>query len=189
MKQSNIRKLTVSAILIALAAVLSLIKIWSNPWGGSVTLLSMVPIVLISVMCGTRWGLFSSFVYALVQIGIDIAGMMGWGMDVRMWIGAIVFDYIVAYTAVGLAGVFRKKGIIGICIGTVLALVVRFISHFISGYIFFDVWMPENFSHPAVYSVIYNGTYMLPELITTALAVFILYKANTIKRMTDMINR
>ncbi len=188
MKKSNIRKLTVSAILIALAAVLSLIKIWQNPWGGSVTLLSMVPVVLIAVIFGTRWGLFCSFVYAIIQIGIDIAGMMGWGMDARMWIGAIVFDYLVAYTAVGLSGILRKKGAIGICLGTGLALVIRFISHFISGYIFFDIWMPETFSHPALYSVVYNGTYMLPELITTVLAILILYKTSTVKRMNNIIN-
>lgn len=183
MQKANIRKITVAAILIALGAVLSLIKIWTNPWGGSVTLLSMVPIVLISVMFGVRWGLFSSFVYSLVQIVLDLAGMMAWGMDARMWIGAIVFDYIIAYTSIGMAGLFRKKGIIGICVGTVVALCVRFVSHFISGYIFFDIWMPETFSHPAVYSVIYNGTYMLPELISTVIAIIILYKTNAINRI------
>ena len=185
MKKANTRRITVSAILIALASVLSLIKIWQNPWGGSVTLLSMLPIVLISVIFGVKWGLFSSFVYALIQIGIDLAGMMGWGMDIRMWIGAIVFDYLLAYTVIGLSGLFRNKGIVGICIGTALALAIRFISHFISGYIFFDVWMPESFSNPALYSVVYNGTYMLPELITTVVALWILYKTNAVKRITD----
>ena len=189
MKKANIRKIAVSAILVALATVLSLIKIWTNPWGGSVTLLSMLPIVLISIMFGVPWGLFSSFVYALIQIGVDLAGMMGWGMDVRMWIGAVVFDYLLAYTAIGLAGIFRKKGALGICLGTTLALLVRFISHFISGYIFFDIWMPETFSNSAVYSIIYNGTYMLPELISTLIAVVILYKTNTIKRIIREIEK
>ncbi|MBQ1186439.1 MAG: energy-coupled thiamine transporter ThiT [Clostridia bacterium] len=189
MKKSNTRKIAVSAMLIALGAVLSLIKIWTNPWGGSVTMLSMVPIVLISVMFGTPWGLFSSFVYALVQIGVDLAGMMGWGMDVRMWVGAIVFDYLLAYTAIGLAGVFRKKGAAGACVGTVIALCVRFVSHFISGYIFFDIWMPETFSNPAVYSVVYNGTYMLPELVSTAVVVVVLYKTNAIKRILNQIEK
>ena len=187
MKKANVRKIAVSAMLIALGAVLILIKIWTNPWGGSVTLLSMVPIVLISVMYGVPWGLFSSFVYAMVQIAVDLAGMMSWGMDVRMWLGAIIFDYTLAYTAVGLAGVFRKKGAVGLCLGTVLALGTRFLSHFISGYIFFDVWMPETFTNPAVYSVVYNGTYMLPELISTLIAVYILYKTNSIKRLSSLI--
>ncbi len=189
MKKLNIRKIAVSAILIALGAVLSLIKIWTNPWGGSVTLLSMVPIVLISVMFGVPWGLFSSFVYALVQIGVDLAGMMGWGMDIRMWIGAVVFDYVLAYTVIGLSGIFRKKGALGICFGTVFALFVRFISHFISGYIFFDIWMPETFSNSAIYSIIYNGTYMLPELVSTAVVIFILYKTGAIKRVLKEIEK
>lgn len=186
--KTNIKKLTVSAILLALASVLSLIKLWTNPWGGSVTLLSMVPIVLISVLFGTRWGLFSAFVYSLLQIGLDIGGMMAWGMDARMWFGALVFDYLLAYTVIGAAGMFRKKGAIGICLGSAFALTLRFISHFISGYIFFDIWMPETFTNPAVYSVVYNGTYMLPELITTTVAIFILYKTSAIKRMTDIIS-
>ena len=178
MQKTNIRKITVAAILIALGAVLSLIKIWTNPWGGSVTLLSMVPIVLISVMFGASWGLFSSFVYSLVQIVLDLAGMMAWGMDARMWLGAIVFDYIVAYTVIGMAGLFRKKGIIGICLGTVLALSARFASHFISGYIFFDIWMPETFSNSAVYSVVYNGTYMIPEIIISTVVTALICRSS-----------
>ena len=188
MERNNLRRLTVTAIMLALATVLSLIKIWSNPWGGSVTLFSMVPIVLVSVMFGAGWGTFSAFVYALIQIGVDIAGMMAWGMDARMWFGALVFDYLVAYTAVGIAGVFRSKGGAGICLGTALALAVRFVSHFISGYIFFDVWMPEEFTNPAIYSVVYNGTYMLPELIMTVAAVILLYKTKTIKRIQELVN-
>jgi thiamine transporter len=173
-------------MFIAVGVVLSFIKLWTNPWGGSVTLLSMLPIVLISVMFKVPWGLFTALLFALLQIGVDISGMMAWGMDVRMWIGAIVFDYLLAYTVIGLSGMFAKKGTAGICIGTAIAIALRFVSHFISGYIFFDVWMPETFSHPAVYSVIYNGTYMLPELIATVIAVFLLCKTGTVKRIGDM---
>ncbi len=171
-------------MLIALSAVLSLIKIWPMPLGGSVTLLSMVPITLVSVMFGIPWGLFSSFVYALVQIGVDLGGMMGWGMDARLWIGAIVFDYLVAYSVLGLAGVFRKRGTVGIVGGITLALVLRFISHFISGCIFFDIWSP--WSNAYIYSLCYNGLYMLPELALTLAAVIILYKASAIKQILTL---
>lgn len=189
MQRTKLRRLAVSAIFIALATVLSLIKLWTNPWGGSVTLLSMVPIVMLSVLYGVPWGLFSAFVYSLVQIGVDIAGMMGWGMDARMWIGAIVFDYILAYTSIGLAGAFRKANSLGVCLGSVMAFVLRFISHFISGCVFFDIWMPETFSNPALYSIVYNGTYMLPELILTLVAAIILFKTSTVKRIIDMVNK
>ncbi len=184
MKKSNIKKLAVTAMLIALSAVLSLIKIWQMPLGGSITLLSMVPITLVAVMFGTSWGLFSSFVYALVQIGVDLGGMMGWGMDLRLWIGAIVFDYLVAYSVLGLAGIFRKKGVVGIVGGIIIALVLRFISHFISGCIFFDIWSP--WDNPYIYSICYNGLYMLPELILTLVAVIILYKTNAVKQIISV---
>ena len=179
--KKNTKKTAVSGVLIALAAVLSLIKIIPMPLGGSVTLLSMVPVTLIAVMFGTGWGVFSAFVYSLVQIALDFSGMMGWGMDARMWIGAIVFDYLVAYTAIGLAGVFRKKGFGGICCGIVLALGLRFLSHLISGCIFFAIWSP--WDNPYIYSICYNGAYMLPELVSTLIAVIILYKTQSIKRL------
>ena len=187
MKKVNIKKIAVSGILIALAAVLSLIKIFPLPLGGSVTLLSMLPIVLISIAFGSSWGLFSAFVYALVQVGLDLAGMMGWGMDARMWLGALVFDYLLAYTAIGLAGLFRKKGFVGVCLGTVLALSVRFLSHIISGCIFFAIWSP--WDNPYIYSICYNGAYMLPELATTLIAVIILYKTGAIKRLLKEIEK
>jgi thiamine transporter len=114
---------------------------------------------------------------------------MSWGMDARLWIATIVFDYLLAYTVIGVAGIFRKKGAVGVCLGTAAALALRFVSHFVSGYFFFDIWMPETFSNSAVYSVVYNGTYMLPELIATVIAVFALYKTNTVKRLVDMVNK
>ena len=131
--KANVKRLAISAMFISIGIVLSFIKLWTNPWGGSVTLLSMLPVVLISVMFKVPWGLFTAFVFALLQIGVDLSGMMAWGMDIRMWIGAIVFDYLIAYTVIGLAGLFAKKGPVGICVGTALALILRFFSHFISG--------------------------------------------------------
>ncbi len=186
MKKANVKKLAISAMLIALSAVLSLIKVWPMPLGGSITLLSMVPVTLISVMFGVPWGLFSSFVYALVQIGLGLGEMMSWGMDARLWIGCLVFDYLVAYTALGLGGLFRKKGAVGIVGGISIALVLRFISHFISGCIFFDIWSP--WDNPYIYSICYNGFYMLPELILTVAAMMILVKTSTVKRLSDMVN-
>ncbi len=176
----NIRKIAVSGMLIALATGLSLIKIWTMPLGGSVTLLSMVPIVLLSVKFGAPWGIFSAFVYSLVQIGVDLGGMMGWGMDARMWVGALVFDYLLAYTVIGLAGIFRGRGTVGIVLGTALSMLLRFISHFISGCIFFGIWSP--WGNIYLYSLCYNGAYMLPELIFTAVAVVLLCKSSSINR-------
>ncbi len=175
----NIKRLCVSAIMIALATVLSLIKVYTLPLGGSITLLSMLPIVFLSVNFGTGWGFFSAFVYALIQMFLDLAAVASWGLTPAIFIGCIVFDYILAYTALGIAGMFRKKGAAGVLIGTCIALFLRFLSHFLSGIIFFRTY--ETFNSPFLWSLFYNGSYMLPEMIFTAIAVFFLFKNKNIK--------
>jgi thiamine transporter len=161
--------------MLALASVLSMVKVWEMPLGGSVTLLSMLPIIIVSIKYGVFRGLIVSAVYSLIQIGIGFSNLMSWGMTAKVWVGCIVFDYILAYTVLGIAGIFRNKGTFGICAGIFLALALRFISHFISGSIFFDIWCPEGWNI-YIYSLSYNGTYMLPELIFTMLFAVILLK-------------
>lgn len=175
MKQITTQQLVTSAVMIALAAILSLIKVWTMPLGGSVTLLSMLPIVLISIRYGVKWGFVTSFLYAIIQIFMDLGSLMSWGMTPATWIGCLVFDYLVAYGILGIAGLFREKGIKGICTGITLALVFRFVSHFISGSIFFDIWCPEGWN-VYWYSICYNGAYMLPELIFTLIASVLLFR-------------
>lgn len=180
-KSTTLVQMTTSAILIALAAVLSLIKIWYMPLGGSVTLLSMLPIVLISIRYGIKWGFFCSFLYSAVQIALDISGLMSWGMTAEIWVGCLVFDYILAYGILGIAGIFRKKGSVGICIGIALALILRMLSHFISGTIFFDEWCPEGWN-VYLYSLAYNGAYMLPETLFTMIAAVMIFKIPSFKK-------
>lgn len=181
-KKHNLQRLTVTAVLLALATVLSLIKLWALPLGGSVTLLSMLPVFVLTMVYGVKWGLVSSLLYAVLQIGVDLYGMMGWGMTATLWVGALIFDYLIPYGLLGLAGIWRKKGVWGICLGIALALVIRFVSHFVSGVIFFDIWCPEGWN-PAWYSVCYNGSFVLPELILTELGAVALFKTNAIQRI------
>lgn len=170
------KKLVTSGIMIGLAAVLSMVKVWEMPLGGSITLLSMLPICMLSIRYGVKWGVFSALAYSLTQIALGLGSLMSWGMTATMWFGSITFDYILAFTTLGLAGLFREKGLIGTVGGVALSMVLRFICHFISGVIFFDIWCPEGWN-VAVYSVAYNGAYMLPELIITAIGAGILLKA------------
>ena len=130
-------KLTVSAVFVALATVLSFIKVIKMPLGGSVTLLSMLPVVMISVMFGLKWGFGSAFVYALGQLALGLPEVLTWGLTPAMLIGTIMFDYIIAFTVLGIAGIFADKGYKGICGGVALAVFLRFVSHFISGYVIF----------------------------------------------------
>lgn len=169
------RRMVITAIMLAVAAVLSMIKVVQMPLGGSVTLLSMLPIALVSIMYGKRWGFVTAFLYSLIQLFLDLGAVMGWGLSPIVLIGCILFDYLLAYTALGISGLFSNKGVKGICLGVFLALLTRFVCHFISGVLLFSSWCPEGWNC-AVYSICYNGAYMLPEMVCTMIGSSVLFK-------------
>ena len=176
-KKTNVKRLVLTAVLIGMATVLSLIKVYQLPLGGSITLLSMLPIALVSIEYGIGWGMVGAFTYSLIQFGFGIAdGVFGWGLSPLALVACIALDYILAYTSLGLAGAFRKKGTPGIIAGVALAIVMRFVFHLLSGALVFDIWMPEEWSNPWLYSCVYNGSYMLPELIFTMIGAIVLFK-------------
>lgn len=176
------KKLTVSAIMIALATALSFVKVIKMPLGGSVTLLSMLPICMLSIIYGVKWGFITSSVYALGQLALDIGEAVGWGLTSTALAGTIILDYLVPFTLLALAGLFRNKGIFGNIAGISIALVARFICHIISGIIIFDIWCPwEN--NVIFYAICYNGAFMLPELIITIIGAVFLLKATPIKNI------
>lgn len=187
--KKNVLTLVECAVLIALSVVLSFLKIWKMPLGGSVTLLSMLPVCIIAIRHGLGWGFGSAFVYSLFQLifGITMDGILGWGLNAPMLIGCMMFDYIIAFTVLGIAGAFRKKGTAGIYLGITLACVARFASHFLSGYVIFknlEQWtlFGTVFSNrPILYSVCYNGLYMLPELALTLIATVILMRVTVVR--------
>ena len=178
----KLKKLTLAAVMIALSAVLSMVKVYQLPLGGSITLLSMLPVAAVAICYGTKTGLITSLLYACVQIALDLGALMGYGMTAATWVGCLVFDYIIAFGAIGLAGVFRKYGTFGMCAGVALACVVRFVSHFISGAIVFAVWCPDGWN-VYLYSLVYNGSYMLPELILTTVGATLLFKVPAVQKL------
>ncbi|MBR3973658.1 MAG: energy-coupled thiamine transporter ThiT [Oscillospiraceae bacterium] len=201
--QSKTKKLTESAMLLAVAIVLELLSkmfIPEMPFGGQVTLASMLPVVLISYRHGVRWGLVSGLCYAMIEMAIGArtvaaAFQPGYFGDGVMLLNAFimcVLDYLVAFTVLGLGGLFRNKiqnrGIALMC-GSLVALSARYLAHIASGYILFAGWAEWFFTQdgfPAwgaslvaslspqllglVYSIVYNGFYMIPEMVVTALA-------------------
>lgn len=181
--KKQIYNLALSAIFVALASVLSLIKVYKLPLGGSVTLFSMLPIVMLSVMLGLKWGLGAAFCYSLVQLGFGIVldGVLGWGLTPTALIGTILLDYIVPFTALGLASITGKKKTVHIVIGTALVLFIRFLCHLISGVIIFDIWC--EWDNVWVYSLCYNGSFMLPELIITVLGAALVFNLPQVKKM------
>ncbi len=185
--KTNTQKMAITAVLLALATALSLVKIWNMPLGGSVTLLSMLPIAMVSIMYGMKMGFTCSFLYSLIQLGfgITIDGILSQGLTPLTLVGSFLFDYIIAFSVIAFAGLFRKKGITGICSGIVLALFLRFASSWVSGAILFAAWMPEEWSNPYLYSVVYNGAYMLPEIIFTTIGAVLLFQSSAIKKLMN----
>jgi thiamine transporter len=162
----NTRILAEIAIGVALATVLSYIKIFSMPYGGSVTLGSMVPILLISFRRDVKVGIVTGIIYGFVQMFLD-----GWFYSPV----GMALDYPIAFGVLGIAAIFKEQPLIGVAI----AMIGRFVSHFISGVVFFGMYAPEGMS-PLVYSALYNGGYMVPELIISAILIYLLVQRNVL---------
>ena len=154
------------SIIVALSLVLNFIKIFQMPQGGSITLGSMVPVLLLSFRRGPKVGVFAGVVFGLVQMMLD-----GWFYSpVGMFL-----DYPLAFGALGLAGIFKKTPLVGVA----ASMVARFLSHFLSGVVFFGMYAPEGMS-PVVYSAVYNGSYMLPELVISGILIYMLIQRNVL---------
>ena len=141
MKQTKTHTLCECAIMLALAIILSFIQFGHLPWGGSITLASMLPICLVSIKYGCKWGLGTAFCFSWFQI--LQGGVFGWGLTPTMLIASLLLDYILAFTVLGLAGIFRKKQFWGNVIGTLLACLLRFLIHFAAGIILWEMTRPR----------------------------------------------
>ena len=156
----NLRGLVEGALLVALAQILCYLKLWELPQGGSVTI-SMLPIFLYCARWGFGPGMLASFAYSLLQLLLD--GAYAWGWQ------SMLGDYIIAFTVLGFAGLFAKmKG--GFFLGSIVGCVARFLVHWIVGATVWAEYMPEEFfgmtmTSPWFYSVLYNGSYMLLDMI------------------------
>ena len=201
------KRLTESAMLLAVAMVLELVSkmfIPEMPFGGQVTLVSMLPVVLISYRHGVKWGLVSGFTYALLEMALGAktvaaAFQPDYFGDGVMLLNALimcVLDYLVAFTVLGLGGIFRnriEKPGTALLAGAAFSLSARYVAHIASGYILFSGWaewfftqegfpawgakLVETLSPNALgltYSVVYNGFYMIPEIILTMFASVLL---------------
>ncbi len=170
------KKITLSAVMIALATVLSLIPLYQAPYGGTVTLGSMVPLVLIGMYVkDVRWSTLACFAYSLIQMMIGFSapptGTLLYFLEV------VLLDYIIAFTVIAIAtpisNLFKNK-LAGLAVGSICAMIGRFICHLISGILIWGVYAPEG--QPVwLYSLLYNGGYMLPELLITTIVSCMIY--------------
>ena len=130
-------------IALALATILKMLRLYHFPQGGSITLGSMIPILLIAFMYGPQVGCLTGFLYGVITLILD---------PYILHPVQVLFDYPLPFMALGLAGFFKDKRLLG----TAVAVFVRFICHFISGVAFFGSFAPEGVS-PVIYSLFVNG--------------------------------
>ncbi len=198
------QRMTISAVMLALATVLALvcevIPFLNLPFGGGFTVASMLPIVIVSYMYGIKWGLFTSFAYSVIQIlislimGKTVLALFTPSSDDYMGLFAafaiVIIDYLLAYTVLGLGGIFGNKlknKVVAIVLDVIVALSLRYVCHIISGYIFYGAWAEWFFSQEGfeagtwvlghfsgkglalLYSIVYNGLFMIPEIVITSI--------------------
>lgn len=152
----NTKMMAMGAVCIALSSVLSMIKIWKMPQGGSITAASMLPLMLFSYVYGMGPGCLVGALYGVLQFIIE---------PYFLSLPQMLLDYPIAFGMMGLAGLFSKMDDenLGLTVGVVLASVGRFVAAVLSGVIFFAEYAGDQ--NPWVYSIVYNGSYMLPECI------------------------
>jgi len=175
---SKTKKMVTCSILIAIAAVLSVVSPLKMPFGGETTIASMVPIIIIPYLFGLRYGLISSLVFSAIQM---ILGAQNFGLLAPTFANfslIALFDYIIAFGVLGLGRQFSKNAVIGG--GIVIAL--RYISHVISGAILWGQFATtEQLAHGVwVYSIVYNATYMVPEFIISVIVLAVLVRVRQI---------
>lgn len=182
MKQ-KISRLVFSALMLALANVLSILKI-DMPMGGGLTIASMLPIVLVALKYGLGWSLGVSFLHGGIQLllGLDNLSYATNGFVAVM---IVLFDYIVAYGVLGFSGVFKKRMPIvkAALLGETVTFSLRFLCHFVTGWFVWDALWPNEYGMISpIYSLCYNGIYMLPELIITMIITVAILKIEPAKK-------
>jgi thiamine transporter len=174
-KKLQVKQLVFSAMAVTLAVVVSFIKLPTLPFGGSVTLFSMLFICFLGYLYGARAGILAGIAYGFLQLIID--------PKIYFPIQALL-DYPIAFGLLGLSGVFAKAKN-GLIKGYLLGVFGRYICHVISGYIFFAQYAPEGMN-PMIYTLGYNATYIVPETAATIVLLLIPIVQNGLKEVRRM---
>lgn len=185
MKQQNMLRLVESSLLLALATVLSIVKVLDLPYGGSITAFSALPILLVSYRHGIPWGLFTAGAHALIQLLLG-ASALSYATSATAAVAIVVLDYLLAFTVLGLGGVFRRRtdsqglALVG---GALFTGALRYLLHVIAGC---TVWAGLSIPTEAalIYSLAYNATYMVPEVLITAIGAWYLSEAVDLRQPT-----
>lgn len=157
------KQLTVCSLCIALAFVTSYIRIYEMPFGGTVTLCSMLFIVLPGYWYGPGTGLCAGFVYGILQFIKE---------PLVLSFFQVCCDYLLAFTALGMAGIFKEKKH-GLVWGYLIGALGRGSFHTLGGYLYWIDYMPENFPKEIAfaYPIIYNFSYIIVEVMITIIII------------------
>jgi thiamine transporter len=138
------------------------------PQGGAVTLASMVPIILLSLRRGPKVGIMAGMLYGVIQFMHEPYAINPF---------QAIFEYPISFAVLGFAAFFSNKPVFG----STLAIICRFLIHLVAGAIWWAPIYAPSSSNPIVYSAIYNGSYLLPELVISGIVLYLLYKSNVLR--------
>lgn len=174
-KKMSTKQLVFCAMAMALAFVTSYMKIFTLPWGGSVTLCSMLFIVLIGNWYGVQTGILVGLSYGLLQF-IQEPYVLSFFQ--------VCCDYVLAFAALGIAGFFAKSRN-GLLKGYVAAVLARGVFHALGGYLYWMDYMPDNFpqSLKSVYPIVYNYSFLLAEAVITVIIISVPAVAKGLSRV------
>ncbi len=192
MRNQKITMLCECAVMLALAFALSCAKLYKMPLGGSVTVASMLPIMLISVKYGPLCGLGTSFIYSLTQAAQALVegDVFPYCETAATLVICVVFDYILPFTVLGLAGIFKNFKIfklqeIGIYVGMFSVVLVRFFSHFVTGVAIWKQWAPEGMGK-YLYSFLYNGSFLSVDFAICLIAAVFMLRKSEIRKLINI---
>ena len=192
MRNKRITTLSECAVMIALAFVLSCAKLYEMPLGGSITVASMLPIMLISVKYGNAIGLGTAFVYSLTQAFQSLiqGNVFPYCETAPILILCVLFDYLVPFTLIGLTGIFMrfqkiKQTEMRVYSGMALTVFLRFICHYITGVAIWGQWAPDGMGK-FLYSLLYNGGFLLPDLLICVVAAVLMFRKNEIRKLVAL---
>lgn len=201
-------KLTVCAVMVAMSTVLSFLKITELPMGGSVTVFSFIPVLFAGFAFSYKWGIASGLVYGVLQAIFGLSASVA-GCGFKWWQVALcaMLDFFAAGAMLGTAGTFKrfiKSPQLAFAVGTVFACIMKFLCHFLSGYILFGSFAEWFFTEgagknygaqilntfsgnalAAIYSLIYNSLFMVPEIISSAIIAVVLMSIKPIRKICN----
>ena len=164
-------------VFAALSAALYIIRPFSLPYGGSITLGSMVPVMWLSLRRGIRIGFIAGAIFGLLALFIDVMLLPYSPITNPV---QIVLEYPIAFGTLGLAGIFHKNSTAPAIVGVGISMLVKFFLHFIAGIVFWVWTVPEGWN-PVAWSAVYNGSFLLVEFIVSAILMYMLVKKRTLE--------